>query len=191
MAKEEAASIGSPHIEAEHLLLGVARAVEPDLKELLRLKELEDTLRADLRDLPSWMDKADVGTVAVLTLDNGERLTAEVRILMTSGTNSLLTFSPATALIRTTVSEAVRFLSAALSLLSPDNVRTTVAVLGSLPGHFLFICTLCLDDGAPSRPSGKRTCLPCLLPSPPAKRTYHVLTQPDISCANSTGHIMC
>jgi hypothetical protein len=30
-------------------------------------------------DLPSWMDKADVGTVAVLTLDNGECLTAEVR----------------------------------------------------------------------------------------------------------------
>ena len=49
MAKEEAANIGSPHIEAEHLLLGIARAVEPDLKELLRLKELEDTLRADLR----------------------------------------------------------------------------------------------------------------------------------------------
>lgn len=30
-------------------------------------------------DLPSWMDKADVGTVAVLTLDNGECLTVEVR----------------------------------------------------------------------------------------------------------------
>jgi len=29
-------------------------------------------------DLPSWMDKADVGTVAVLTLDDGECLTAEV-----------------------------------------------------------------------------------------------------------------
>ena len=49
MAKEEAVNIGSPHIEAEHLLLGITRAVEPDLKELLRLKELEDTLRADLR----------------------------------------------------------------------------------------------------------------------------------------------
>jgi hypothetical protein len=49
MAKEEAANVGSPHIEAEHLLLGVARAVEPDLEELLRLKELADTLRADLR----------------------------------------------------------------------------------------------------------------------------------------------
>jgi len=49
MSKEEAANIGSPHIEAEHLLLGIARAVEPDLRELLRLKELEDTLRADLR----------------------------------------------------------------------------------------------------------------------------------------------
>jgi Clp amino terminal domain, pathogenicity island component len=49
MAKEEAANIGSSHIEAEHLLLGVAGAVEPDLRELLRLKELEGTLRADLR----------------------------------------------------------------------------------------------------------------------------------------------
>jgi hypothetical protein len=29
--------------------------------------------------LPRWMDKAGVGTVAVLTLDDGERLTAEVR----------------------------------------------------------------------------------------------------------------
>ena len=53
MAKEEAANIGSPYIEAEHLLLGIARAVEPDLKDLLRLKELEDTLRADLRRL-TW-----------------------------------------------------------------------------------------------------------------------------------------
>jgi hypothetical protein len=30
-------------------------------------------------ELPRWLDKADVGTVAVLTLDNGERLTAEIR----------------------------------------------------------------------------------------------------------------
>lgn len=30
-------------------------------------------------ELPRWMDKADVGTVAVLTLDDGECLTAEVR----------------------------------------------------------------------------------------------------------------
>ena len=30
------------HIEAEHLLLGIARAIEPELKELLRLKEVED-----------------------------------------------------------------------------------------------------------------------------------------------------
>jgi hypothetical protein len=29
--------------------------------------------------LPQWMDKVDVGTVAVLTLDDGERLTVEVR----------------------------------------------------------------------------------------------------------------
>lgn len=30
-------------------------------------------------ELPQWMDKADVGTVAILTLDHGESLTAEVR----------------------------------------------------------------------------------------------------------------
>jgi hypothetical protein len=30
-------------------------------------------------ELPQWMDKADVGTIAVLTLDDGERLTVEVR----------------------------------------------------------------------------------------------------------------
>jgi hypothetical protein len=48
-AKEEAAKVGSPHIEADHLLLGIVRAAEPDLKELLRLKELENSLRAELR----------------------------------------------------------------------------------------------------------------------------------------------
>lgn len=47
IAKEEAANSGSPYIEAEHLLLGICRASEPDLKERLRLKELEDGLRAD------------------------------------------------------------------------------------------------------------------------------------------------
>ena len=30
-------------------------------------------------ELPQWLDKADVGTVAVLTLDDGECLTAEIR----------------------------------------------------------------------------------------------------------------
>lgn len=48
MAKEEAAKLRSPYIEAEHLLLGISRASEPGLKELLRLKEVEDALRADL-----------------------------------------------------------------------------------------------------------------------------------------------
>jgi|SRR5215471_2484615 len=47
-ARQEAANIGSPHIEAEHLLLGIARAIEPDLKEPLRLKDVEDALRSDL-----------------------------------------------------------------------------------------------------------------------------------------------
>jgi len=38
----------SPCIEAEHLLLGISRSSEPVLKEPLRLKEVEDSLRADL-----------------------------------------------------------------------------------------------------------------------------------------------
>src|SRR5271169_2773301 len=29
-----------------------------------------------------------------------------------------------------------------------------------------------------------------LLPSPPAKRTYHLLSQPDISCANDTSNLV-
>jgi len=49
IAKEEAANIRSPHIEAEHLLLGISRAIEANLKEALRLKEVEDALRADFR----------------------------------------------------------------------------------------------------------------------------------------------
>jgi hypothetical protein len=74
MAKEEAASIGSPHIEAEHLLLGVSRAVEPDLKELLRLKELEDTLRADLKANAQFESRQ---TPADLPLSNpGKRILA-------------------------------------------------------------------------------------------------------------------
>jgi hypothetical protein len=48
IAKEEAAKLSSPYIEAEHLLLGISRASEPELKELLRLKDVEDSLRADL-----------------------------------------------------------------------------------------------------------------------------------------------
>jgi hypothetical protein len=48
ISKEEAAKLRSPHIETEHLLLGISRSSEPALKELLRLKEVEDSLRADL-----------------------------------------------------------------------------------------------------------------------------------------------
>ena len=49
MAREEAAYAGSTHVEAEHLLLGIARAIEPDLKEFLRFKDVEDTARAGLQ----------------------------------------------------------------------------------------------------------------------------------------------
>jgi hypothetical protein len=48
IAKEEACKLRSLYIEAEHLLLGISRSSEPALKELLRLKEVEDFLRADL-----------------------------------------------------------------------------------------------------------------------------------------------
>jgi len=48
IAKEEAATLKSPYIEAAHLLLGISRSMEPEPKELLRLKEVEDALRADL-----------------------------------------------------------------------------------------------------------------------------------------------
>jgi Clp amino terminal domain, pathogenicity island component len=48
IANEEAAKLGSPYIEAEHLLLGISRSSEPDLKEALRIKDVEDALRADL-----------------------------------------------------------------------------------------------------------------------------------------------
>ena len=49
IAKEEAAKLRSPYIEAEHLLLGISRSSEPELKERLRLKEVEDSLRTELR----------------------------------------------------------------------------------------------------------------------------------------------
>jgi len=48
IAKEEAANARSSHIEAEHLLLGIVRAIESDLKGLLRLKEVEGALRSDI-----------------------------------------------------------------------------------------------------------------------------------------------
>jgi len=48
VAREEAAKLGSPYIEAEHLLLGISRSSEPELSELLKLKEVEDALRANL-----------------------------------------------------------------------------------------------------------------------------------------------
>ena len=48
VAKEEAAKLSSPYIEAEHLLLGISRSSEPELKELLGLRAVEDALRAAL-----------------------------------------------------------------------------------------------------------------------------------------------
>jgi hypothetical protein len=47
-AREQAARVGSPCIEAEHLLLGIMRSCEPELNEVLKLKDLEDALRAEL-----------------------------------------------------------------------------------------------------------------------------------------------
>jgi hypothetical protein len=48
IAKEEALKLSALYIEAEHLLLGVSRSSEPGLKDLLRLREVENSLRADL-----------------------------------------------------------------------------------------------------------------------------------------------
>lgn len=47
-AREEASKVGSPYIEPEHLLLAIMRSCEPQLNDVLKLKELEETLRADL-----------------------------------------------------------------------------------------------------------------------------------------------
>jgi len=55
----------------EHCLCFSVLRVYQDLVDIL--SKMTDT------ELPRWMDKADVGTVAVLTLDDGEHLTAEVR----------------------------------------------------------------------------------------------------------------
>jgi Clp amino terminal domain, pathogenicity island component len=38
IAKEEAAHLGSPYIEAEHLLLGISRSSKPELREPLMLR---------------------------------------------------------------------------------------------------------------------------------------------------------
>jgi hypothetical protein len=47
-AREEAGRFGSSCIESEHLLLGAMRSCELELNELLKLKDLEGTFRADL-----------------------------------------------------------------------------------------------------------------------------------------------
>jgi hypothetical protein len=47
-AREEASRFGSLCIESEHLLLGTMRSCELELNELLKLKDLEGALRADL-----------------------------------------------------------------------------------------------------------------------------------------------
>jgi ATP-dependent Clp protease ATP-binding subunit ClpA len=47
-AWEEASRFGSSSIESEHLLLGITRSSELELREILKLKDLESTLRAEL-----------------------------------------------------------------------------------------------------------------------------------------------
>lgn len=47
-AREEASRFGSSCIESEHLLLGTMHSCELELNELLKLKDLEGALRADL-----------------------------------------------------------------------------------------------------------------------------------------------
>jgi ATP-dependent Clp protease ATP-binding subunit ClpC len=73
-AKEEAANADSTDIEAEHLLIGIARAIEPDLKEFLRFKEVEDTLRAGLQ--PNAPLKSRETPVNLLFSNPGKRILA-------------------------------------------------------------------------------------------------------------------
>jgi hypothetical protein len=47
-ASEEARKAGSPYIEPEHLLLAIMRSCKPELNEAFKLKELEDSFRAEL-----------------------------------------------------------------------------------------------------------------------------------------------
>jgi hypothetical protein len=47
-AREEASKADSPYIEPEHLLLAIMRSWQPELNEVLKLRELENTFRADL-----------------------------------------------------------------------------------------------------------------------------------------------
>ncbi len=51
-AREEAIAAGSPYIETEHLLLAIIRCCEPELDERLRLRNIEDALRAEVPAKP-------------------------------------------------------------------------------------------------------------------------------------------
>lgn len=63
---------------ADNPLTGPLQAISP--REQLRAPEFPVTLcKMPDPELPKWMDKADVGTIAAITLDDGECLTAEVR----------------------------------------------------------------------------------------------------------------
>jgi len=66
VAKEQAARLGSASIESEHLLLGIMRSCEPELDEILKVKDLEGVFRTEL---PAT-DHEDVNPAQVMPLSN-------------------------------------------------------------------------------------------------------------------------
>jgi hypothetical protein len=59
-ASEEARKAGSPYIEPEHFLLAIMRSCDPELNEAFRLKDLEESLRAQLATAQAEAAKAYV-----------------------------------------------------------------------------------------------------------------------------------
>jgi len=46
IATQEAARLGLPYVEGEHLLVGISRSSDPELKQMFRLQELEEAILA-------------------------------------------------------------------------------------------------------------------------------------------------
>jgi hypothetical protein len=74
-------------------------------------------------ELPQWLDKADVGTVGVLTLDDGERMTAQVVGFDEERDELVVDVISPKAPIGTAVRMVTPFRSAALFHSSPNRTR--------------------------------------------------------------------
>src|SRR5215472_11349158 len=85
-AREEASRAGSLYIEPEHLLLAIMRTAEAGLNEVLKLKELEEPLRADLT---TGRAEATSSSVGIIPLSNQNK-----RILAYAAEEALRLDSP-------------------------------------------------------------------------------------------------